>query len=106
MLRVVSSSAEVCRRFRADLYVAVGADLVVIDGLFVPCCVLTMILPLAIGYLVTGTAAGDAGRTRLGGNPSCRVQQHHVVGQSICHRSGSVRSVPAIGARTSRGSRW
>jgi len=64
-------------------------DLVLIDRLFVPCCVLTLALPLGIGYLVTGTAAGAfaalvwAGILRVGFS-------HNVTWSinSICHRFG------------------
>ena len=64
-------------------------DLVLIDRLFVPCCVLTLALPLGIGYLVTGTAAGAlaalvwAGILRVGFS-------HNITWSinSICHRFG------------------
>jgi stearoyl-CoA desaturase (delta-9 desaturase) len=64
-------------------------DLVLIDRLFVPCCILTLTLPLGIGYLVTGTAAGAlaalvwAGILRVGFS-------HNVTWSinSICHRFG------------------
>jgi stearoyl-CoA desaturase (delta-9 desaturase) len=65
-------------------------DLVLIDRLFVPCCVATLALPFALGYALTGTFGGAvaallwAGVLRVG-------LGHHLTWaiNSICHRFGS-----------------
>jgi stearoyl-CoA desaturase (Delta-9 desaturase) len=73
--------------YAADLLA--DPDLVVIDQLFVPCCVATLMLPFGVGYLVTGTLAGALGalvwagvlRVGIGHNLTWSIN-------SICHRFG------------------
>jgi stearoyl-CoA desaturase (delta-9 desaturase) len=74
--------------YAADLLA--DRDLVVIDRLFVPLCVVTLTLPLAIGYLVTGTVAGALGALIWAG--ILRIGFSHNITwsiNSICHRFGS-----------------
>ena len=64
-------------------------DLVLIDKLFVPCCIATLALPFGIGYALTGTLAGALGalvwagivRISLGHNLTWSIN-------SICHQFG------------------
>jgi stearoyl-CoA desaturase (Delta-9 desaturase) len=64
-------------------------DLVLIDRLFVPCCMVTLALPFGIGYALTGTLAGAFGaliwagivRISVGHNLTWAVN-------SVCHRFG------------------
>jgi stearoyl-CoA desaturase (delta-9 desaturase) len=64
-------------------------DLVLIDRLFVPCCIATLALPFGIGYALTGTLGGAfaallwAGVLRVG-------LGHHLTWaiNSVCHRFG------------------
>jgi stearoyl-CoA desaturase (delta-9 desaturase) len=64
-------------------------DLVLIDHLFVPCCIATLALPFAIGYAWTGTLAGALGAFLFAG--VIRVGFSHNVTwsvNSVCHRFG------------------
>ncbi|MEX1006396.1 MAG: acyl-CoA desaturase [Acidimicrobiia bacterium] len=64
-------------------------DLVFIDKLFVPCCVATLALPFAIGYVLYGTLAGAVGALLLAG--ILRIGFSHNVTwaiNSVCHRFG------------------
>jgi stearoyl-CoA desaturase (Delta-9 desaturase) len=73
--------------YAADLMA--DPDLVLIDRLFVPCCVATLMLPFAIGYMVTGTVAGAFGALVWAG--VLRIGFSHNVTwsiNSICHRFG------------------
>jgi len=66
------------------------SDLVLIDRLFVPLCVATLVLPFAIGFLWTGTIAGAFGAFVFAG--VIRVGISHNVTwsiNSVCHRFGS-----------------
>jgi stearoyl-CoA desaturase (delta-9 desaturase) len=64
-------------------------DLVLIDRLFVPCCILTLALPFALGYALTGSLAGALGalvfagvlRVGLGHNLTWAIN-------SVCHKFG------------------
>jgi stearoyl-CoA desaturase (delta-9 desaturase) len=64
-------------------------DLVLIDRLFVPCCIATLALPFGLGYALTGTLGGAfaallwAGVLRVG-------LGHHLTWaiNSVCHRFG------------------
>jgi stearoyl-CoA desaturase (delta-9 desaturase) len=65
-------------------------DLVLIDRLFVPCCIATLALPFGLGYALTGTMGGALGallwagvlRVGIGHNLTWSVN-------SICHRFGT-----------------
>jgi stearoyl-CoA desaturase (delta-9 desaturase) len=65
-------------------------DLVLIDRLFVPCCIATLALPFGLGYALTGTLGGALGalvwagvlRIGLGHNLTWSIN-------SICHRFGT-----------------
>jgi stearoyl-CoA desaturase (Delta-9 desaturase) len=64
-------------------------DLVLIDRLFVPCCIATLALPFGLGYAITGTLGGAIGalvfagvlRVGLGHNLTWAIN-------SVCHRFG------------------
>jgi stearoyl-CoA desaturase (Delta-9 desaturase) len=64
-------------------------DIVLIDRLFVPCCIATLALPFGLGYALTGTIGGAfaallwAGVLRVG-------LGHHLTWaiNSVCHRFG------------------
>jgi stearoyl-CoA desaturase (Delta-9 desaturase) len=64
-------------------------DLVLVDRLFVPCCIATLALPFGLGYALTGTLAGAVGalvwagvlRVGLGHNTTWAIN-------SVCHRFG------------------
>ena len=65
-------------------------DIVLIDKLFVPFCVLTLALPFAIGYLISGTFAGGVATFVWAG--VLRVGFFHQVTwstNSVCHRFGT-----------------
>jgi stearoyl-CoA desaturase (delta-9 desaturase) len=73
--------------YAADLIA--DPDLVLIDKLFVPCCVVTLALPFGIGYAITGTMAGALGAFVWAG--VLRIGLAHNVTwsiNSICHRFG------------------
>src|SRR5262249_11854204 len=64
-------------------------DLVLIDRLFIPCCVATLALPFAIGYALSGTLAGALGALLWAG--ILRIGFSHNVTwsiNSVCHRFG------------------
>jgi stearoyl-CoA desaturase (delta-9 desaturase) len=64
-------------------------DLVLIDRLFIPCCVATLALPFAIGYALSGTLAGALGALLWAG--ILRIGFTHNVTwsiNSVCHRFG------------------
>jgi stearoyl-CoA desaturase (delta-9 desaturase) len=64
-------------------------DLVLIDRMFVPCCIATLALPFAIGYAWTGTLAGAAGALVFAG--VIRVGISHNLTwsiNSVCHKFG------------------
>ncbi len=99
-------------KYAADLLA--DRDLVLIDRLFVPLCVVTMVVPFGIGYAITGSF-GDgvaaflwAGVIRVG-------LWHHVTWatNSLCHMIGkqpfnsadAARNVPAL-AVVSMGESW
>jgi stearoyl-CoA desaturase (delta-9 desaturase) len=65
-------------------------DLVLIDRLFVPCCIATLAVPFGLGYALTGTLGGALGALIWAG--VLRVSLgHHLTWSinSICHRFGS-----------------
>jgi stearoyl-CoA desaturase (delta-9 desaturase) len=65
------------------------SDLVLIDKLFVPCCIATVGLPFAIGYVLYGTLAGAVGALVWAG--VLRIGFSHNVTwaiNSVCHRFG------------------
>jgi stearoyl-CoA desaturase (Delta-9 desaturase) len=73
--------------YAADLIA--DPDLVLIDRLFVPCCIVTLALPFGIGYAITGTLAGALGAFVWAG--VLRIGLAHNVTwsiNSICHRFG------------------
>jgi stearoyl-CoA desaturase (delta-9 desaturase) len=75
------------RAFAPDLLA--DRDLVLIDRLFIPCCVATLAVPFAIGFLVYGTLGGALGALLWAG--ILRVGFTHNVTwsiNSICHRFG------------------
>jgi stearoyl-CoA desaturase (delta-9 desaturase) len=64
-------------------------DLVLIDKLFIPCCIATVGLPFAIGYVLYGTLAGAVGA--LVWAAILRIGFSHNVTwaiNSVCHRFG------------------
>jgi len=64
-------------------------DLVLIDKLFVPCCIATLALPFGIGYALTGTLAGAVGALVWAG--IVRISVGHNLTwsiNSVCHRFG------------------
>jgi stearoyl-CoA desaturase (delta-9 desaturase) len=64
-------------------------DLVFIDKLFIPCCIATLALPFAIGYVLYGTLAGAVGALVWAG--ILRIGFTHNVTwmiNSVCHRFG------------------
>jgi stearoyl-CoA desaturase (delta-9 desaturase) len=74
--------------YAADL--VADPDLVFVDRLFVPCCILTLGLPFLIGYLWTGTLAGAFAAFLVAG--VIRVGLSHNVTwsvNSVCHRFGT-----------------
>jgi stearoyl-CoA desaturase (delta-9 desaturase) len=73
--------------YAADLIA--DPDIVLIDRLFVPFCVVTLALPFGIGYAITGTLAGAFGAFLWAG--VLRIGFSHNVTwsiNSICHRFG------------------
>ena len=64
-------------------------DLVLIDRLFVPCCIATLALPFGIGYALTGTLGGALGALVFAG--ILRVGVGHNLTwaiNSVCHTFG------------------
>jgi stearoyl-CoA desaturase (Delta-9 desaturase) len=64
-------------------------DLVLIDRLFIPCCILTLAGPFAIGYLLSGSFAGGIATFVWAG--VLRVGFFHQITwatNSVCHRFG------------------
>jgi len=65
-------------------------DLVLVDRLFVPCCVLTLALPFAIGWLWTGTIAGAVGTLLIAGVVRVGLTHNFTWSiNSVCHRFGT-----------------
>jgi stearoyl-CoA desaturase (delta-9 desaturase) len=74
-------------RFTPDLLA--DRDLVLIDRLFIPCCIATLALPFAIGFFIYGTLAGAVGALMWAG--ILRIGFTHNVTwsiNSVCHRFG------------------
>jgi stearoyl-CoA desaturase (delta-9 desaturase) len=74
-------------RFVADLLA--DRDLVLVDRLFIPLCLVTLGVPFGIGYLWTGTLGGAMGALVIAG--VIRVGVSHNVTwsiNSVCHRFG------------------
>jgi stearoyl-CoA desaturase (delta-9 desaturase) len=73
--------------FAADLLA--DPDLVLIDRLFVPFCVLTVMLPFGVGYALTGTLAGALGALVWAGILRVGVGHNFTWSiNSVCHRFG------------------
>jgi stearoyl-CoA desaturase (delta-9 desaturase) len=74
--------------FAPDLLV--DPDLVLVDRLFVPCCIASLALPFGVGYALTGTLGGAlaallwAGLLRVGLGLHCTWAIN-----SVCHRFGT-----------------
>ena len=85
---VFSNPATPRAEFAADLLA--DPDLVLIDRLFVPCCIATLALPFGIGYALTGTLAGAIGALVWAGIVRVSVG-HHLTWSinSVCHRFGT-----------------
>jgi stearoyl-CoA desaturase (delta-9 desaturase) len=65
-------------------------DLVLIDRLFVPCCIATLALPFGVGYALTGTLAGAVGALVWAGILRVGVGHHLTWAiNSVCHRFGT-----------------
>jgi stearoyl-CoA desaturase (Delta-9 desaturase) len=65
-------------------------DLVLIDRLFVPCCVATLALPFGVGYALTGTLAGALGALVWAGVLRIGLGHHFTWSiNSVCHRFGT-----------------
>jgi stearoyl-CoA desaturase (Delta-9 desaturase) len=65
-------------------------DLVLIDRLFVPCCIATLALPFGLGYALTGTLAGALGALVWAGVLRVGLGLHFTWAiNSVCHRFGS-----------------
>jgi len=65
-------------------------DLVLVDRLFVPCCIATLAVPFGLGYALTGTLGGALGALIWAG--VLRVSLGHQLTwsiNSICHRFGT-----------------
>ncbi|HEX5586242.1 MAG TPA: acyl-CoA desaturase [Acidimicrobiia bacterium] len=74
--------------YAADLLA--DPDLVLVDRLFVPCCVLTLAVPFAIGWLWTGTAAGAISALLIAGIVRIGLTHNFTWSiNSVCHRFGS-----------------
>lgn len=74
-------------RFAPDLLA--DRDIVIIDRLFVPLCVVTLALPFAFGYLLTGTFGGAVAGLLFAGVLRVALL-HHVTWStnSLCHALG------------------
>jgi stearoyl-CoA desaturase (delta-9 desaturase) len=74
-------------RFAPDLLA--DRDLVLIDRLFVPFCVVTLALPFALGYLLTGSLGGALAALLVAGVLRVALL-HHVTWStnSVCHTLG------------------
>ena len=60
-----------------------------IDKLFVPCCILTLALPFGVGYALTGTLAGALGALVFAGVLRVGLGHHLTWAiNSVCHRFG------------------
>jgi len=65
-------------------------DLVLIDRLFVPCCIATLALPFGVGYALTGTLAGALGGLLWAGVLRVGLGHHLTWAiNSVCHRFGT-----------------
>ncbi len=65
-------------------------DLVLIDHLFVPCCIATLALPFGVGYALTGTLAGALGGLLWAGVLRVGLGHHLTWAiNSVCHRFGT-----------------
>jgi stearoyl-CoA desaturase (delta-9 desaturase) len=64
-------------------------DLVLIDRLFVPCCILTLALPFGLGYALTGTFSGALGALVFAGVLRVGLGHHLTWAiNSVCHTFG------------------
>ncbi len=84
---VFSNPCSTRSEFAPDLLA--DPDLVLIDKLFVPCCIATLALPFGIGYALTGTLAGAIGALVWAG--IVRISVGHNLTwsiNSVCHRFG------------------
>jgi stearoyl-CoA desaturase (delta-9 desaturase) len=74
--------------YAADLLA--DRDLVVIDKLFVPCCIATLAIPFGIGYAWSGTLAGAIGALVFAGIIRVGITHNFTWSiNSVCHRFGS-----------------
>ena len=65
-------------------------DLVLVDRLFVPCCIATLALPFGVGYALTGTLAGALGGLVWAGVLRVGLGHHLTWAiNSVCHRFGT-----------------
>jgi stearoyl-CoA desaturase (delta-9 desaturase) len=66
------------------------ADLVFVDKLFVPCCILTLAIPFALGVLWTGTVGGGVIALLIAGLIRVGITHNFTWSiNSICHRFGT-----------------
>jgi len=74
-------------RYAPDLLA--DRDLVLIDRLFLPLCVLTLLLPFAIGYVMSGTLAGSLAALLWAGVVRVGITHNFTWSiNSLCHRFG------------------
>jgi stearoyl-CoA desaturase (delta-9 desaturase) len=65
-------------------------DLVLIDRMWIPCCVVTLALPFIIGYLWTGTLAGALAALVFAGIIRIGISHNFTWSiNSVCHRFGT-----------------
>jgi stearoyl-CoA desaturase (delta-9 desaturase) len=65
-------------------------DLVLVDKLFVPCCIATLGIPFALGYLWTGSVAGGFGALLIAGVIRVGITHNFTWSiNSVCHRFGT-----------------
>jgi stearoyl-CoA desaturase (Delta-9 desaturase) len=65
-------------------------DLVLIDRLFVPCCIATLALPFAIGYAWSGTLGGAVAALLFAGVIRVGISHNFTWSiNSVCHRFGT-----------------
>jgi stearoyl-CoA desaturase (delta-9 desaturase) len=65
-------------------------DLVLVDRMFVPCCIATLAVPFAIGYLWTGALAGAVGALLIAGVIRIGISHNFTWSiNSVCHTFGT-----------------
>ncbi len=76
------------QEYAADLLA--DPDLVLIDRLFLPCCIASVALPFTIGFLWTGDLAGAVGALLVAGVVRIGIGHNFTWAiNSVCHRFGS-----------------